>query len=85
MYTHRLTVLLLLICLSLGHAQWAQTFGWGGAGNGKRSAWSTGSNSEKYDCSQNNENILNAISSLVQVGFLFFSFFIENADVLLKE
>nr|ANT96595.1 protoAKH preprohormone [Crassostrea gigas] len=67
MYTHRLTVLLLLICLTLGHAQWAQTFGWGGAGNGKRSAWSTSSNSEKYDCSQNNENILNVISSLVQL------------------
>nr|AXN93522.1 GNamide [Mizuhopecten yessoensis] len=31
------SMLLLLSHCDLGHAQWAQTFGWGGAGNGKRS------------------------------------------------
>ena len=67
MYTHRLTVLLLLICLSIGHAQWAQTFGWGGAGNGKRSSWSASTQAEKYDCSRNSENILNVLTTLVQV------------------
>lgn len=53
--------LLFIITLSLPcSTQWAHTFGWGGAGNGKRSESS-------YQHCQTDSDVLRIVSQLIQV------------------
>ena len=56
-------IILAMVVLSISaHAQWAQTFGWGGAGNGKRAVDALPSS-----CNTDNTKFMSIISTLIQV------------------
>ena len=62
--------ILVVVTLSLPcSTQWAHTFGWGGAGNGKRSAPSY----QEPQC-QTDSDILRIVSQLIQVITYRFNF-----------